>query len=112
MVTPCDETPMHPHDVQPDELDVAIGIDRMQQALEFRAPGRAFLGRSEDFFAGPQPGVWMGKYRAGFLLVRRPGRLRIQTAPAAGALVAAMIKAEDPGPAGAIIPTIDPMRFR
>ncbi|OYV35407.1 MAG: FAD-dependent oxidoreductase, partial [Acidocella sp. 20-61-6] len=33
MVTPCDETPMHPHDVQPDELDVAIGIDRMQHAL-------------------------------------------------------------------------------
>ena len=34
MVTPCDETPMHPHDVQPDELDVAIAIDRMQQALD------------------------------------------------------------------------------
>ncbi len=34
MVTPCDETPMPPHDVQPDELDVAIGIDRMQQALD------------------------------------------------------------------------------
>jgi D-arginine dehydrogenase len=36
MVTPCDETPMHPHDVQPDELDVAIAIDRMQQALDIR----------------------------------------------------------------------------
>jgi D-arginine dehydrogenase len=34
MVSPADQTPMHPHDVQPDEMDVAIAIDRMQQALD------------------------------------------------------------------------------
>ncbi|MGH7212394.1 MAG: FAD-dependent oxidoreductase, partial [Acetobacteraceae bacterium] len=34
MVSPADRTPMHPHDVQADELDIATAIDRMQQALE------------------------------------------------------------------------------
>ena len=33
MVSPADETDMHAHDVAPDELDVAIAVDRMQQAL-------------------------------------------------------------------------------
>src|ERR1019366_7419077 len=34
MVSPADETPTYPHDVQPEEIDVAVGIDRMQQALD------------------------------------------------------------------------------
>jgi D-arginine dehydrogenase len=29
MISPADETPIHAHDVQPDELDVAIAVDRM-----------------------------------------------------------------------------------
>ena len=48
----------------------------------------------------------------GFFWCVGQGGYGIQTAPASGALVAAMIKGEDPGPAGAIIPAIDPMRFR
>jgi D-arginine dehydrogenase len=40
------------------------------------------------------------------------GGYGIQTAPAAGKLVADMITGRDPGPAGSIIPNIDPMRFR
>jgi D-arginine dehydrogenase len=34
MVSPADATPTHPHDVRPEEIDVAVGIDRMQQALD------------------------------------------------------------------------------
>ena len=46
MVSPADETDMHPHDVQPDELDIAIAIDRMQQALaiEVRRVEHAWAG--------------------------------------------------------------------
>lgn len=113
MVTPCDETPMHPHDVQPDELDVAIGIDRMQQALNI--PVR----RVEHAWAGlrtftPDRNLAFGFDTAapGFFWCVGQGGYGIQTAPAAGQLTAAMVANRDPGPAGVIIPAINPMRFR
>ncbi len=113
MVTPCDETPMVAHDVQPDELDVAIGIDRMQQALDIK------VQRVEHSWAGlrtfsPDRSLAFGWENTvpGFFWCVGQGGYGIQTAPAAGALVSAMIKGEDPGPAGVIIPDIDPMRFR
>jgi D-arginine dehydrogenase len=113
MVTPCDETPMHPHDVQPDELDVAIGIDRMQHALNID------VRRVEHSWAGlrtfaPDRSLAFGWENTvpGFFWCVGQGGYGIQTAPAAGELVTAMIKGEDPGAAGVIIPDIDPMRFR
>jgi D-arginine dehydrogenase len=113
MVTPCDETPMHAHDVQPDELDIAIAIDRMQQALSIE------VKRVEHSWAGlrtftPDRGFALGFDAAapGFFWCVGQGGYGIQTAPAAGDLAAAMILGTDPGPAGAIIPAIDPMRFR
>jgi len=113
MVTPCDETPMHPHDVQPDELDVAIAIDRMQQALNIE------VKRVEHAWAGlrtfaPDRNLAYGWEASvpGFFWCVGQGGYGIQTAPAAGKLVADMVTGRDPGPAGVIIPNIDPMRFR
>jgi D-arginine dehydrogenase len=113
MVTPCDETPMHAHDVQPDELDVAIAIDRMQQALSID------VRRVEHSWAGlrtfsPDRNFAFGFDNAapGFFWCVGQGGYGIQTAPAAGDLAAAMITGADPGPAGEIIPAIDAMRFR
>jgi D-arginine dehydrogenase len=113
MVTPCDETPMHAHDVQPDELDVAIGIDRMQQALaiEVRRVEHAWAGlrsftpdRNFAFgFDGDAPGFFWCVGQGGY---------GIQTAPAAGRLVADMVAGRDPGAAAEIIAAINPMRFR
>ncbi|HTQ71603.1 MAG TPA: FAD-binding oxidoreductase [Acidocella sp.] len=113
MVTPCDETPDVPHDVQPDELDVAIGIDRMQQALDIK------VQRVEHSWAGlrtftPDRSLAFGYDNAveGFFWAVGQGGYGIQTAPAASALISAMVKREDPGPAASIVPDIDPMRFR
>jgi len=113
MVTPCDETPDVPHDVQPDELDIAIAIDRMQQALDIK------VRRIEHSWAGlrtftPDRSLAFGwdSSGPGFFWCVGQGGYGIQTSPAAGALVSAMVKGEDPGPAGAILPAIDPMRFR
>ena len=36
LISPCDETPMPPQDVQPDELDVARAIDRVQRAAQIK----------------------------------------------------------------------------
>jgi D-arginine dehydrogenase len=113
MVTPCDETPDTPHDVQPEELDVALGIHRMQEALEIE------VKRVERRWAGlrtfaPDRSLALGWERGvpGFFWAVGQGGYGIQTAPAACALVGAMIRGDDPGPAGAVIPAVDPMRFR
>ena len=112
MVSPADETPMEPQDVQPDELDVAIGIDRMQQALaiEVRRVERAWAGlrsftpdRSLAF--GWDPGA------AGFFWCVGQGGYGIQTSPAAGRLVADLVSGRDPGAAGAVVAAVDPARF-
>jgi len=113
MVTPCDETPMHAHDVQPDALDVAIGIDRMQQALSIE------VRRVEHSWAGlrsfsPDRNFAFGFDAAipGFFWCVGQGGYGIQTAPAAGELTAALVAGRDPGPAAAIVPAINPNRFR
>ena len=113
LVTPCDETPMHPHDVQPDELDVAIAIDRMQQALDIP------VHRIEHSWAGlrtfsPDRSLAFGWERSvpGFFWCVGQGGYGIQTSPAAGQLVADMIAGRDPGAAGSVIEAVNPMRFR
>jgi len=113
MVTPCDETPMHAHDVQPDELDVAIGIDRMQQALaiEVRRVEHAWAGLrtfapDRNFVFGFDDAV------AGFFWCVGQGGYGIQTAPAAGRLVADMVLGREPGAAGAVMGALGVGRLR
>ena len=112
MVSPADETDTHAHDVAPDELDVAIAIDRMQQALDIE------VRRVEHSWAGlrtftPDRSLAFGWSGAndGFFWCVGQGGYGIQTSPAAGRLVADVIAGRDPGPAGAILPAIDPRRF-
>ena len=112
MVSPADETGTHPHDVQPDELDVAIAIDRMQQAMDIE------VRRVEHSWAGlrtftPDRSLAFGWDPAadGFFWCVGQGGYGIQTSPAAGKLVADVIAGRDPGPAGAILAAVDPARF-
>jgi D-arginine dehydrogenase len=112
MVSPADETPMQPHDVQPEELDVAIGIDRMQQALDIA------VRRVERSWAGlrtftPDRSLAFGWDRAaeGFFWCVGQGGYGIQTSPAAGKLVADLIAGRDPGDAAGIVAAVDPRRF-
>ena len=112
MVSPADQTPMHAHDVQPDELDVAIAMDRMQQALDIavRRVERSWAGLRTFAPDGSLAFGWDGA-ADGFFWCVGQGGYGIQTAPAAGRLVADMIGGRDPGPAGAVIAAIDPRRF-
>ena len=112
MVSPADETPIHPHDVQPEELDVAIGIDRMQQAMDI--PVR----RIEHSWAGlrtftPDGSLAFGwdPQVDGFFWSVGQGGYGIQTAPAAGRLVADLVLRRDPGEAAALAARITPARF-
>ncbi|MGH7041865.1 MAG: NAD(P)/FAD-dependent oxidoreductase, partial [Acetobacteraceae bacterium] len=112
MVSPADETPMAPQDVQPDEIDVAIGIDRMQQALaiEVRRVERAWAGLRTFTPDRSLAFGWDGA-AAGFFWCVGQGGYGIQTSPAAGRLVADLIAGRDPGAAGAVVGAVDPRRF-
>ncbi|WP_270937442.1 NAD(P)/FAD-dependent oxidoreductase [Falsiroseomonas oryzae] len=113
MLSPADETDMPPHDVQPDELDVAIAVDRMQQALDIP------VQRVEHRWAGlrsftPDRSLAIGADATapGFFWMLGQGGYGIQTAPAAGALLAALVRGTDPGALAPIVPLVDPSRFR
>jgi len=113
LVSPADETDMPAHDVQPDELDIAIAIDRMQSVLDIK------VHRVERSWAGlrsftPDRGMAIGWDGAvdGFFWSLGQGGYGIQTSPAQGKLVADLVSGRDPGPAGAILERVDPKRFR
>jgi D-arginine dehydrogenase len=113
MVSPADETDMDPHDVQPDELDVAIAVDRMQAALDIP------VHRVEHRWAGlrsftPDRSLAIGADAdaPGFFWCIGQGGYGIQTAPAAGALLAALARGDDPGSLAPVVPLVDPTRFR
>jgi D-arginine dehydrogenase len=112
MVSPADETPFDPQDIQPDEIDIAIGIDRMQQALDIE------VRRVERSWAGlrtfnPDRNLAFGWDAAaeGFFWCVGQGGYGIQTSPAAGQLVADLVLGRDPGAVGSIVAAIDPKRF-
>jgi D-arginine dehydrogenase len=113
MVSPADETDMPAHDVQPDELDIAIAVERMQEALDIP------VNRIEHRWAGlrsftPDRGLAIGEDRAapGFFWMVGQGGYGIQTSPAAGTLLAALVRGEDPGALAPVVPLVDPNRFR
>jgi D-arginine dehydrogenase len=112
LVSPADETDMHAHDVRPEEIDIAIGIDRMQQALdiEVRRVEHSWAGLRTFTPDGSFAIGWDGRVEGFFWCVGQGG-FGIQTSKAAGQLVADVISGRDPGPAGAILQRTDPRRF-
>ncbi len=117
LVSPADQTPSHAHDVRPDELDIAVAIDRMQQALDIE------VRRVEHAWAGlrtftPDGSLAFGLDRAapGFFWCVGQGGYGIQTSPAAGRLMADLVAGRDPAAwmgeaAAAVLPLLDPARF-
>ena len=112
MVSPADETHTHPHDVAPDEMDVAVAVDRMQQALDIpvRRVERSWAGLRTFTPDGSLAIGWDGA-ADGFFWCVGQGGYGIQTSPAAGRLAADVIAGRDPGPAGAVLPAVTPRRF-
>lgn len=112
MVSPADETDDVPGDVQADELDVAVAVDRMQQALDIP------VARVEHRWAGlrsftPDRGLAIGAgAEPGFFWMVGQGGYGIQTAPAAGRLLAALVRGQAPdADLAAAVPLTDPRRF-
>ena len=81
--SPADETPVQPCDVQPEELDVAIAIDRIERAASFRVTHvrRKWAGL-RTFAPDRTPVVGMEERVPGFFWLAGQGGYGIQIAPA------------------------------
>ncbi len=112
MVSPADETDLDPQDARPDELDIAIAIDRMQQALaiEVQRVEHAWAGL-RTFTPDRELAIGWAGDADGFFWSVGQGGYGIQTSPAAGQLAADLVAGRDPGALGPVLATLDPRRF-
>lgn len=92
LLSPADETPSPPCDASPDELDVAIAIDRVQQALDLpvRRVDHKWAGL-RSFVADKCPVVGHAPQAPGFFWLAGQGGYGIQTAPALSRWAAAAV---------------------
>ncbi|NNU42646.1 NAD(P)/FAD-dependent oxidoreductase [Ramlibacter montanisoli] len=91
--SPANADPVEPQDVQPEELDIALAIDRIQQmtTLEIRRPARTWAGLRSfvadgDLVGGFDPAA------PGFFWLAAQGGYGIQTSPAMGEACAALAR--------------------
>jgi D-arginine dehydrogenase len=114
LASPCDESPSDPCDARADELDVALGVDRVHAAfdLEVRGVRRAWAGL-RTFAADRAPVAGVDPDHPGFVWLAGQGGYGIKTAPALGAVAAAAALGEaPPPPLAGWLPTLSPGRFR
>lgn len=95
LISPADETPDQPGDAQPDEMDIAIGVDRVQAALdiEVRRVSHRWAGL-RTFAPDRVPVVGYDPDVEGFFWCAGQGGYGIQTAPAMARLAAALARGE------------------
>jgi D-arginine dehydrogenase len=100
MLSPADETPCEPCDAQPEELDIAIAVDRVMTAttLDVRRVRRSWAGL-RSFVADRTPVAGFAPDAPGFFWLAGQGGYGIQTAPAMGELAAALVRGQG-APAG------------
>jgi D-arginine dehydrogenase len=93
LVSPANADPVPAQDVQPEELDVAIAVDRLEAAttLQIRQVRRKWAGL-RSFVADKTPVVGFAPDAPGFFWLAGQGGYGIQTAPAMGELAAALVR--------------------
>ena len=117
MASPADETPSEPLDAAPDELDIAVCVDRVQSAADIpvRRIVRAWAGL-RTFAPDRTPVFGYDPGAPGFFWFAAQGGYGMQTAPAAARLGAALARGQ-PVPAeladqGLTAESLSPARFR
>ncbi len=91
-LSPHDETPDRPHDVAPEEIDVALAIDRFEAAVDWRveAVERRWAGL-RSFAPDRLPVYGLDARVPGLFWCAGQGGFGIQTAPAAAQMCAALL---------------------
>lgn len=109
-LSPHDETACPPHDVAPEEWDVALAIDRLEHVVDWRVMRRERAWAGLRSFAPDRVPIYGFDDRAaGFFWFAGQGGFGIQTAPAAAAIGAALLLG-DALPES--VAAIDPDRYR
>jgi D-arginine dehydrogenase len=92
LVSPADETPVAPSDVQPEELDIAIAIDRLieRTTIAVRHVERKWAGL-RSFVADKIPVVGFDPLASGFFWLAGQGGFGIQAAEGLARSVAMLI---------------------
>jgi D-arginine dehydrogenase len=95
LLSPADETPSEPCDAKPDELDVALAMERVNEVttLGLRSVRTAWAGL-RSFTPGRTPVVGAAPGHPGFHFFAGQGGYGIQIAPALAAAAAAVIRGE------------------
>jgi D-arginine dehydrogenase len=96
-LSPHDETQCAPCDCAPEEIDVAMAIDRLERVVDWRilAVERKWAGL-RSFAPDRLPVYGFGAGGNGFFWFAGQGGFGIQTAPAAASLGAALLRGETP----------------
>ena len=91
LASPADETPSPPTDVQPEEWDVAVAVDRLQRAttLTIEHITHKWAGLRSSFSDG-LPAVGPDPDKPTFVWLAGQGGYGIRTAPAMARLAAAL----------------------
>ncbi len=112
MVSPADEDPVDPHDVWADDLVLAEGLHRYEQAVT--AP----VTRVEHSWAGLRtfasdrtPVVGFDPGTGGFFWLAGQGGYCVQTAPALADLTADLIRGRAPDLSASVVRELSPDRF-
>lgn len=117
LVSPADETPIEPCDVQPDELDIAIAIDRLMQAttIDVTRVERKWAGL-RSFVADKTTVCGFDPLADGFFWLAGQGGYGIQTAEGMARCAVALIESgalpADVAAKGIAAETLSPARFR
>jgi len=107
LVSPGDETPSPPCDARPDELDVAVALERVEAVtqLGLRSVRTAWAGL-RSFVPDRRPVVGSWPDHPGFHFLAGQGGAGIETAPALAALAAAVVTGAAPPPDVAVDPAV------
>ncbi len=108
-LSPHDEIPSDPCDAAPEDIDIAIAIDRFEGAVDWRvaAVERKWAGL-RSFAPDRLPVYGFDAHVPGFFWCAGQGGFGIQTAPAAARLAAALLLGVAPHPS---VAGIDPVRY-
>ncbi len=93
LMSPANADPVPAQDVQPEELDVALAVDRIElgTTLVIRQVRRKWAGL-RSFVADKSPVLGFAPDAPGFFWLAGQGGYGIQTAPAMGELAAALVR--------------------
>ena len=112
MVSPADEDPVDPHDAWPEDMVIAEGLDRFEQAVtmpvtrvEHAWAGLRTFAPDRTPVAGPDPRA------EGFVWLAGQGGYGVQTAPALARIGAALIAGEVPDIAPEVRAALAPDRL-